>query len=155
MVSLLQWLISIWVIGNEETESQQQQQQQQHQHQHQQQQQQQQHVLAVLTCQGQLSLMKSFDDLNPYTIQTELVNPIIEWNNEGEFICVAGHLAHQLAATRSSTSGSLFANYLHFFNNKGILRYRIPIPYTQVLFHPLLLLLLLLRRSSSSILVVS
>ena len=111
----------VWVTGDDESEPQLQQ-----------------HVLAVLTCQGQLSLMKSFDDLNPYIIQTELQSPIVEWNNEGEFICVAGHLTHRLVASDSSSSSStsnLFANCLHFFNNRGILRYRISVPYTQVLFY--------------------
>ena len=82
-------------------------------------------MLAVLTGQGRLSLMKSFDDFNPLVIQTELLSPIVEWNNEGEFICVAGHLPHRLASSQ-------YSNCLHFFNNKGVLRYRIPIPYTQV-----------------------
>ena len=84
------------------------------------------HVLAVLTCQGKLSLMKSFDDLNQCTIFTELQNPIIEWNNGGEFICVAGY-----SSPHSSSSVS-YHNWLHFYNDRGFIRYRIPVPYVMV-----------------------
>ena len=84
-----------------------------------------QHVLAVLTCQGRLSLVKGFDDLTHPIICTDLVNAIMEWNNDGEFICVAGHLTPRLPTLQ-------FDNLVHFYNANGMLRYKIAIPYTQV-----------------------
>ena len=80
----------------------------------------------MMTCQGKLSLIKSLDDLNPSVINTELQSPMIEWNNGGEFICVAGYVG-----TRSSGGGD-YRNYLHFYNDRGMLRYRILVPYTRV-----------------------
>jgi len=46
----------------------------------------------------------------------------MEWNNEGELLCLAGHWVQPAG----------YLNVLQFFNSRGILRFRINVPYTQV-----------------------
>ena len=88
-----------------------------------------QHVLAVLTFAGRLSLIKGFDDVHPCCCPLEdaaLSSPLMEWNNEGELLCLAGH---------SPVSNS-YANVLRFYNSRGVLRFRIAVPYTLVILLP-------------------
>lgn len=95
-----------------------------------------QHVLAVLTFGGRLSLIKGFDDVHPCcTVDEEpsshkgpLSSPMMEWNNDGELLCLAGHNS----STTSPTSPVHYANVLQFYNSRGLLRFRIAVPYTQV-----------------------
>lgn len=98
-----------------------------------------QHVLAVLTFGGQLSLIKGFDDVHPCYATTDgdagderrsgpLLSPVMEWNNDGELLCLAGHYCSSGSAT------SHHVNVLHFYSSRGVLRYRIDVPYTQVIF---------------------
>lgn len=59
---------------------------------------------------------------------------MMEWNNEGELLCLAGHYP-TIAST--STTAVHYANVLQFYNSRGILRFRIAVPYTQVRPSPL------------------
>ncbi len=52
---------------------------------------------------------------------------MMEWNNEGELLCLAGHYP-----TIASTNAVHYANVLQFYNSRGVLRFRIAVPYTQV-----------------------
>lgn len=104
-----------------------------------------QHVLAVLTFGGRLSLIKGFDDVHPCCAIDDdlpadstsncnqnkgpLSSPMMEWNNDGELLCLAGHY---YSSTQSPTSPVHYANILQFYNSRGILRFRIVVPYTQV-----------------------
>ena len=86
----------------------------------------QQHVLAVLTSSGRLSLIKSFDDvqLHPVAVEDEtLAGPMMEWNNDGELLCLAGHIQQH--------PHPHYTNVLQFFNSRGVLRFRIAVPFTQ------------------------
>jgi hypothetical protein len=112
------------------------------------------HVLAVLTAGGRLSLIKGFDDVHPCSALDEddddeggqrtggycgkdgpcwnkgpLSSPMMEWNNDGELLCLGGH--HHV---QSSSAAALhhYANILQFYNSRGVLRFRIAVPYTQV-----------------------
>ena len=116
------------------------------------------HVLAVLTAGGRLSLIKGFDDVHPCSAMDEddedeanqqqrtgagqcgkgvdpcwnkgpLSSPMMEWNNDGELLCLGGH--HHI---QSSSAAALhhYANILQFYNSRGVLRFRIAVPYTQV-----------------------
>nr|CAH0102012.1 unnamed protein product [Daphnia galeata] len=115
------------------------------------------HVLAVLTAGGRLSLIKGFDDVHPCSAMDEddedeanqqqrtgagqcgkggdpcwnkgpLSSPMMEWNNDGELLCLGGH--HHI---QSSSAAALhhYANILQFYNSRGVLRFRIAVPYTQ------------------------
>jgi hypothetical protein len=54
---------------------------------------------------------------------------MMEWNNDGELLCLGGH--HHV---QSSSTAALhhYANILQFYNSRGVLRFRIAVPYTQV-----------------------
>ncbi|XP_054718355.1 tubby-related protein 4-like [Uloborus diversus] len=80
-------------------------------------------VLAVCYSSGTIHLMKSYDDLTPTVIETNLKGIKMEWANSGELLAVAG-------MSVDSTGGN-FVNMLHFYNDSGVLRFLIPIPCTQ------------------------
>ncbi|KAG8189031.1 hypothetical protein JTE90_025471 [Oedothorax gibbosus] len=80
-------------------------------------------VLAVCFASGTINLMRSYDDLFPNVIETNLKGLKMEWSNSGELLAVAGMLV--------DASGSSFVNMLHFYNDTGVLRFVIPIPTTQ------------------------
>lgn len=54
---------------------------------------------------------------------------MMEWNNDGELLCLAGHYASSAAAVPATVH---YANVLQFYNSRGALRFRIAVPYTQV-----------------------
>ena len=55
---------------------------------------------------------------------------MMEWNNDGELLCLAGHFT----MTGTTTAAAVhYANVLHFYNSRGVLRFRIAVPYTQVI----------------------
>ena len=92
------------------------------------------YVLAVLTGSGRLSFIRSFDLQDVQTSVTcppvdgqqhsdrLLSSPFMEWNNDGELLCLAGHYVNAKGYT----------NVLQFYNSRGILRFRIDVPYTHV-----------------------
>ncbi|XP_055944594.1 tubby-related protein 4-like isoform X1 [Argiope bruennichi] len=80
-------------------------------------------VLAVCFATGTINLMKSYDDLFPTIIETNLKGIKMEWANSGELLAVAG-------ISNDSTGGN-YINMLHFYNVNGVLRFLIPIPCTQ------------------------
>lgn len=106
------------------------------------------HVLAVLTAGGRLSLIKGFDDIHPCSAVDDverdhpgsepcwnkgpLSSPMMEWNNDGELLCLGGHHHVQNSATTAGLHH--YVNILQFFNSRGVLRFRIAVPYTQVCF---------------------
>lgn len=102
------------------------------------------HVLAVLTVGGRLSLIKGFDDIHPCSAVDDddeaenvpcwnkgpLSSPMMEWNNEGELLCLGGH--HHVQSSSAAAGLHHYANILQFYNSRGVLRFRIAVPYTQV-----------------------
>ena len=90
--------------------------------------------MAVLTGAGRLSFIKSFDDVQtsvtcpPVDGQQHsyrlLTSPVMEWNNDGELLCLAGHYVN--------TTKAGYTNVLQFYNSRGVLRFRIQVPYTHV-----------------------
>lgn len=101
------------------------------------------HVLAVLTVGGRLSLIKGFDDIHPCSAVDDddeaenvpcwnkgpLSSPMMEWNNEGELLCLGGH--HHVQSSSAAAGLHHYANILQFYNSRGVLRFRIAVPYTQ------------------------
>ncbi|GFY63405.1 tubby-related protein 4 [Trichonephila inaurata madagascariensis] len=80
-------------------------------------------VLAVCFATGTINLMKSYDDLFPTVIETNLKGLKMEWANSGELLAVAGMSV--------DSTGCNFVNMLQFYNDSGVLRFQIPIPCTQ------------------------
>ncbi|XP_059488666.1 tubby-related protein 4 isoform X2 [Neocloeon triangulifer] len=81
-------------------------------------------VLAVCLKNGNILLMKSFDDVSPVQLQTGLVGLCIEWSNSRHLLAVAG--------TRPATSPSDGqTNVLQFYSESGTLVYSTLIPYKQ------------------------
>ncbi|XP_042896418.1 tubby-related protein 4 isoform X2 [Parasteatoda tepidariorum] len=80
-------------------------------------------VLAVCFTNGTINLMRSYDDLLPTVIETNLKGVKMEWANSGELLAVAGMSV--------DSAGGNFINMLHFYNDNGVLRFLIPIPCTQ------------------------
>lgn len=57
----------------------------------------------------------------------------MEWANSGELLAVAGMSMESTTGNASNgNSGANFINMLQFYNENGVLRFVIPIPYTQV-----------------------
>lgn len=112
-------------------------------------------MLAVLTFGGRLSLIKGFDDVHPCYAgagdedagcdaadaghehqRAPLLSPMMEWNNDGELLCLAGHYCSSSGASSSGAASGAppphYVNVLQFYNSRGVLRFRTSVPYTQV-----------------------
>lgn len=87
------------------------------------------YVLAVCLADGNIVMLRSFDDVSPITIRTSLKAPLhAEWSNSRKLLAIAG--------TRDSDNGQAspheYANLLKFYSVTGSLVYTAAIPYTQV-----------------------
>ncbi|CAB3388355.1 Hypothetical predicted protein, partial [Cloeon dipterum] len=81
-------------------------------------------VLAVCFKNGNILLMKSFDDVSPIQLQTGLLGVCIEWSNSRQLLAVAG--------TKASTVPSdSQTNVLQFYSDNGVLIHSTAIPYRQ------------------------
>jgi hypothetical protein len=104
---------------------------------------------------GRLSLIKGFDDVHPCCSLDEddedegvqqqtgghcgkddpcwnkgpLSAPMMEWNNDGELLCLGGH--HHVQSS-SATALHYYANIMQFYNSHGVVRFSITAHYTQV-----------------------
>lgn len=78
---------------------------------------------------GYIYLLKTFDDVSPVQIDTELHgNLCIEWSNSRELLAVAGTILDNKPCVNQSE----FINILKFYNERGILLYTALIPFCQV-----------------------
>lgn len=87
------------------------------------------YVLAVCLADGNIVMLRSFDDVSPITIRTNLKAPLhAEWSNSRKLLAIAG--------TKDSENGQgsphEYANLLKFYSVTGTLVYTAAIPYTQV-----------------------
>lgn len=87
------------------------------------------YVLAVCLADGNIVMLRSFDDVSPITIRTNLKAPLhAEWSNSRKLLAIAG--------TKDSDNGQgsphEYANLLKFYSVTGTLVYTAAIPYTQV-----------------------
>lgn len=78
---------------------------------------------------GYIYLLKTFDDVSPVQIKTDLhANFCMEWSNSRELLAVAGTIFdNKLPANPPE-----HINILKFYNEKGILLYTTLIPFYQV-----------------------
>ncbi|XP_006612337.1 tubby-related protein 4 isoform X2 [Apis dorsata] len=86
------------------------------------------YVLAVCLADGNIVMLRSFDDVSPITIRTNLKAPLhAEWSNSRKLLAIAG--------TKDSDNGQgsphEYANLLKFYSVTGTLVYTAAIPYTQ------------------------
>lgn len=87
-------------------------------------------VLAVSFQNGIIYLLKSYDDLTPIQINTEMNGALgmaMEWSNSKELLAVAGS-RHQLPQSLDSPMNPIFLNMLKFYTESGVLLYSTRIP---------------------------
>ena len=83
------------------------------------------YVLAVCFKNGEILLMRTFDDIIPHTIQTGLQNFYVDWTNSGELLAVAGKF-REIANRADHTIR--YINVVHFYDEVGQLLYRSKVP---------------------------
>ncbi|XP_026668440.1 tubby-related protein 4-like isoform X2 [Ceratina calcarata] len=86
------------------------------------------YVLAVCLADGNIVMLRSFDDVSPITIRTNLKAPLhAEWSNSRKLLAIAG------TKESDSPQGSPheYTNLLKFYSVTGSLVYTAAIPYTQ------------------------
>lgn len=94
------------------------------------------YVLAVCLADGNVVLLRSFDDVSPVTICTGLKPPLhAEWSNSRKVLAIAGIKDQDQQYQGASGNGMTnleYTNLLKFYSDAGTLIYTIAIPYTQV-----------------------
>ncbi|XP_011309867.1 tubby-related protein 4 isoform X2 [Fopius arisanus] len=86
------------------------------------------YVLAVCLIDGNIIMLRSYDDVSPITIKTGLKSPLhAEWSNSRKLLAIAG-TSDLDAATRNPQE---YTNVLKFYSDSGSLVYTTAIPYTQ------------------------
>lgn len=87
-------------------------------------------VLAVSFQNGFIYLLKSYDDVTPIQINTEMNGALgltMEWSNSKELLAVAGS-RHQPPQSLDSQGNPVFINLLKFYTDTGVLLYATRIP---------------------------
>jgi len=87
-------------------------------------------VLAVCLADGNIVMLRSFDDVSPITIRSNLRPPLhAEWSNSRKLLAIAG--TKESEAPQSGAPHD-YTNLLKFYSVNGSLVYTTEIPYTQV-----------------------
>ncbi|CAD6233802.1 GSCOCG00007297001-RA-CDS [Cotesia congregata] len=86
------------------------------------------YVLAVCLTDGNIVMLRSYDDLSPITIKTGLKAPLFaEWSNSRELLAIAGTKESETSIANPPE----YNNLLKFYSFTGTLIYTTTIPYTQ------------------------
>lgn len=88
--------------------------------------------MAVSFQNGNIYLLKSFDDVSPIHIDTDMngsLGFVMEWSNSRELLAVAGTLK-QSSNLIDNQGSPVFLNILKFYTESGILLYSTRIPST-------------------------
>ncbi|XP_043289464.1 tubby-related protein 4 isoform X2 [Venturia canescens] len=86
------------------------------------------YILAVCLANGNIVMLRSFDDLSPITVKTGLKAPLhAEWSNSRKLLAIAGTKDCEVFQTNPQE----YTNLLKFYSDSGSLVYRTTIPYTQ------------------------
>lgn len=89
-------------------------------------------MLAVSFQNGYIYLLKSFDDVSPCHINTNLngsMGFLMEWSNSRELLAVAGTAVEDGHSHTLDTNGAiLYNNLLKFYTETGMLLYTAKIP---------------------------
>lgn len=87
------------------------------------------YVLAVCLADGNVVMLRSFDDVSPITIRSNLKPPLqAEWSNSRKLLAIAGTKESEVLQDRPQE----YTNLLKFYSVNGTLVYTTEIPYTQV-----------------------
>lgn len=92
-------------------------------------------VLAVSFQNGYIYLLKSFDDVSPCHIHTEMngnLGFVMEWSNSRELLAVAGSEIAAESETTETPAMPVYNNLLKFYTESGNLLYTAKIPCTTV-----------------------
>lgn len=90
------------------------------------------YVLAVCLADGNIVMLRSFDDVSPITIRSNLKPPLhAEWSNSRKLLAIAGTKETDV----HPGSPQEYTNLLKFYSVHGTLVYTTEIPYTQVRAH--------------------
>lgn len=87
-------------------------------------------MLAVSFKNGMIYLLKSFDDVSPIVIDSEMngsLGFVMEWSNSRELLAVAGSLNYP-PPSLDAQGAPVFVNVLKFYTEAGILLYATRIP---------------------------
>lgn len=85
------------------------------------------YVLAVCLADGNIVMLRSFDDVSPITIRSNLKPPLhAEWSNSRKLLAIAG-----TKESSDQSSSQEYTNLLKFYSVNGTLVYTTEIPYTQ------------------------
>ncbi|XP_029660966.1 tubby-related protein 4 isoform X1 [Formica exsecta] len=87
------------------------------------------YVLAVCLADGNIVMLRSFDDVSPITIRSNLKPPLhAEWSNSRKLLAIAGTKESEHLHPGSPQE---YTNLLKFYSVNGTLVYTTEIPYTQ------------------------
>lgn len=90
------------------------------------------YVLAVCLADGNIVMLRSFDDVSPITIRSNLKPPLhAEWSNSRKLLAIAGTKESDVHPGNPQE----YTNLLKFYSVHGTLVYTTEIPYTQVRAH--------------------
>ncbi|UYV71480.1 TULP4 [Cordylochernes scorpioides] len=84
-------------------------------------------LLAASFQNGDLYLMKNYDDISPIVLRTKLKGIKMDWSSNGEVLAVAGVVSEQKGPFNVTT----YTNSLFFYTETGHLRLVVPIAYNQ------------------------
>lgn len=84
------------------------------------------HTLAMSFVDGSICLLRSYDDLFPTVINTDLLDVKMEWSNETSLLAVAGY---KMIKSNTTTTGYTYVNMIHFYNISGVLLKSISLDY--------------------------
>ncbi|XP_019697396.2 tubby-related protein 4 isoform X2 [Harpegnathos saltator] len=86
------------------------------------------YVLAVCLVDGNIVMLRSFDDVSPITIHSKLKTPLYaEWSNSRKLLAIAGTKETDILQNNLQE----YTNLLKFYSVNGTLVYTTTIPYTQ------------------------
>ncbi|KAF7495761.1 Tubby-related protein 4 [Sarcoptes scabiei] len=86
----------------------------------------QQQMLAVSFVDGTIYLMRNYDEVFPYIIETSLLNIKIEWSLSGKILAVGGHRINRIA-----NKNFIYNNIVRFYSNDGTLIKQINLDFNQ------------------------
>ncbi|XP_046829624.1 tubby-related protein 4 isoform X1 [Vespa crabro] len=87
------------------------------------------YILAVCLADGNIVMLRSFDDVSPITVRTNLKTPLhAEWSNSRKLLAIAGTKDSDSLPQNNSLE---YTNLLKFYSVNGTLVYTTVIPYTQ------------------------
>ena len=86
-------------------------------------------VLAVGFKNGEVHLLRSYDDLIPQIIEAGFQSYVFDWTNSGETLAVAGKVGEVACKEGQSFR---YLNEVKFYNDQGNLISKVPIPSEKV-----------------------